>query len=76
MADGAVQKVVTAEAWTEFCDLLKKAGDVILREDLARSSFDRAEGHRSAAPKRAIALLFTSPVSLKIQSTGSMKKSV
>ena len=29
-----------------FCDLLKKAGDVILREDLDTSLFDRGEGLR------------------------------
>jgi hypothetical protein len=46
MADDAVAKVVSAEAWTEFCDLLKKAGDVLLRDDLAASPFERAEGHR------------------------------
>lgn len=41
-----IQKVDTAQAWSEFCDLLKKAGDTLLRPDLARSTFDRAEGHR------------------------------
>ena len=46
MSDDAIAKVDNAEAWNDFCDLLKKAGDVILRDDLARSTFDRAEGHR------------------------------
>ncbi len=46
MVDDPVEKVVTAEAWTEFCDHLKKAGDVILREDLGTSAFERAEGLR------------------------------
>ena len=41
-----VEKVHSAEAWHEFCDLLKKAGDVILREDLETSDFDRGEGLR------------------------------
>ena len=36
----------SAAAWTEFCDLLKKAGDVVLREDLETTAFDRAEGLR------------------------------
>jgi hypothetical protein len=44
--DEAVQKVVSAQAWNEFCDLLKKAGDVILRDDLETSAFDRGEGLR------------------------------
>jgi hypothetical protein len=46
MGEDPIQKVQSAEAWTEFCDLLKKAGDVIVREDLATSAFDRAEGLR------------------------------
>jgi hypothetical protein len=46
MADDGIEKVQTAEAWGEFCDLLKQAGDVILREDLDTSVFDRGEGLR------------------------------
>ena len=46
MSEDPVEKVVNAEAWTEFCDLLKKAGDVILRDDLETSAFDRGEGLR------------------------------
>jgi len=46
MADDPIDKVVSAAAWSEFCDLLKKAGDVVLREDLETSPFDRAEGLR------------------------------
>ena len=41
-----LEKIRTAEAWGEFCELLKKAGDVVLREDLETSDFDRGEGHR------------------------------
>lgn len=41
-----VEKIRTAQAWSEFCELLKQAGEVILREDLGTSDFDRAEGHR------------------------------
>lgn len=44
--DETIAKVDSAEAWTDFCELLKKAGEVVLREDLARSTFDRAEGLR------------------------------
>ena len=46
MAGDPVQKVMTGEAWHEFCELLKKAGDVVLREELASSAFDRGEGLR------------------------------
>jgi len=46
MSDDASAKVDSAQAWYDFCDLLKKDGDVILRDDLATSTFDRAEGHR------------------------------
>ncbi|MBC8292723.1 MAG: DUF1214 domain-containing protein [Proteobacteria bacterium] len=42
----ALAKVDSGQAWTEFCQLLEKAGEVILRPDLARSTFDRAEGLR------------------------------
>ncbi len=42
----AVRKVETAEAWGEFCTLLAKAGDVVLRDDIAASTFERAEGLR------------------------------
>ncbi len=46
MTSNPTEKVQTAEAWIEFCDLLKKAGEVILREDLDTSAFDRGEGLR------------------------------
>ena len=41
-----IEKIRTAEAWNEFCELLKKAGEVLHREDLELSDFDRGEGHR------------------------------
>jgi len=46
MSSDPIEKVVTAEAWNEFCDLLKKAGEVIIREDLGTTAFDRGEGMR------------------------------
>lgn len=46
MSDDPVQKVDNAEAWNEFCDLLKKAGEVLLRPELEPSTFDRGEGLR------------------------------
>jgi hypothetical protein len=44
--DDALRKVETAEAWGDFCRLLEKAGNVLLREELEPSAFDRAEGLR------------------------------
>lgn len=44
--DDALRKVETAEAWNEFCELLKKAGAVLLRPELEPITFDRGEGLR------------------------------
>jgi len=41
-----LEKVMDGSAWREFCELLAKAGDVLVREDLDTSAFDRAEGLR------------------------------
>ena len=46
MSEDIADKIDNAEVWIEFCDLLKEGAKTILREDLARSTFDRAEGHR------------------------------
>lgn len=46
MSDDPAAKVMNAEAWNEFCELLKKGGEVLLRDDLDTSLFDRAEGLR------------------------------
>lgn len=44
--EDAIAKVESAEAWSEFCDLLKKAGDVLLRSELEPTVFDKGEGLR------------------------------
>ena len=46
MSSDPVEKVMNGEAWRDFCRLLEKAGDVVLRDELATSAFDRAEGLR------------------------------
>jgi hypothetical protein len=46
VSEDAVAKVVDGRAWLEFCELLKSAADVIRREDLGTTAFDRAEGLR------------------------------
>src|SRR5438128_2486812 len=35
-----------SEAWTEYCDLLKSAGDIMLRHTAPDDSLERAEGFR------------------------------
>ena len=40
------QKLVTGEAWREFCDRLKAAGDRLLGDDFPSRGADRAEGYR------------------------------
>ena len=40
MSDDPIAKIDSAQAWSEFCKLLEKAGETILRDGLARSSFD------------------------------------
>lgn len=44
--DSATDKVITGEAWDEFCDALKRAGQQILRPEAPVSELDRAEGWR------------------------------
>ena len=45
MADDALTKVVSGEAWAEFCDALKAAGDEVLRPGLD-DPLDITEGYR------------------------------
>jgi hypothetical protein len=45
-SDEATQKVVDGTAWTEFCDLLKDAGSVVLADTNPNDPLDRAEGYR------------------------------
>ena len=42
----SIQRVMSGESWNEFCDGLKAAGAVILREASPRDPLDRAEGFR------------------------------
>ncbi len=49
MSEGAAAKIDSGEAWAEFCDLLKQAGEVLQRSDIAADTFEKAEGHRYLA---------------------------
>lgn len=44
--DDPALKLASGETWNEFCDLLRKAGEVLHRADLAASTLELAEGHR------------------------------
>ncbi|MCY3635284.1 MAG: DUF1214 domain-containing protein [bacterium] len=40
------QRLATGEAWREFCDRLKAAGDRLLEDDFPAGAADRSEGYR------------------------------
>jgi hypothetical protein len=48
--------VVSGQVWSDFCDALKKAGEVILRKRSPRDPLDRAEGWRYLARLARLAL--------------------
>ncbi|SMB21947.1 conserved protein of unknown function [Sterolibacterium denitrificans] len=45
-ADVAGQRIVSGQAWNEFCDALKAAGGVLLFPGAPRDAFNQAEGYR------------------------------
>lgn len=44
--DESARRILDGTAWSEFCDALKQAGNVVLEEGSPNSAFDRAEGFR------------------------------
>lgn len=44
--DGATQRIMDGTSWNEFCDMLKRAGSIVLGDDTPADAFDRAEGFR------------------------------
>jgi len=45
-ADPAERRVVSGEAWDEFCDMLKASGAALLAPGAPTDPFDQAEGYR------------------------------
>jgi hypothetical protein len=50
------ERIMNGRTWADFCDALKRAGDVILREGAPRDPFDRAEGFRYLSRLTRVAL--------------------
>lgn len=46
MASSLEEQVVSGQAWHEFCEVLKRAGQQILRPEAPQDAFTRAEGFR------------------------------
>ena len=42
----SAQRILDGRAWSDFCDALKRAGDIVLRPGSPMDAFDRAEGFR------------------------------
>ena len=52
----SAERVVSGRVWADFCDALKQAGDVILRERSPDDPLDRAEGWRYLSRLTRLAL--------------------
>jgi len=54
--DDVERSVVSGQVWSDFCDALKRAGQVILRERSPKDPLDRAEGWRYLSRLTRLAL--------------------
>jgi hypothetical protein len=52
----SAQRILDGTAWADFCDALKRAGDVVLRPGSPMDAFDRAEGFRYLSRLSRVAL--------------------
>jgi hypothetical protein len=49
MSDQGITSLLSGQAWAEFCESLRKAGDIVLRDASPREPLDVAEGYRYIA---------------------------
>jgi hypothetical protein len=54
--EDADRRILEGTAWADFCDALKRAGDVVLRPGSPMDAFDRAEGFRYLSRLTRVAL--------------------
>jgi len=54
--DSSIERITSGRTWSDFCDALKRAGDVVLRDGSPRDPFDRAEGFRYLSRLTRVAL--------------------
>ncbi|MBI4517929.1 MAG: DUF1214 domain-containing protein [Deltaproteobacteria bacterium] len=54
--EDAINRIMNGSTWADFCDALKRAGDIILREGSPPDPFDRAEGFRYLSRLTRVAL--------------------
>ncbi len=55
-SDESVRRVLDGRAWDDFCESLRRAGEVVLREGSPHDAFDRAEGFRYLSRLTRVAL--------------------
>ncbi|RJF92554.1 DUF1214 domain-containing protein [Noviherbaspirillum saxi] len=56
MTESVEQQLVSGQTWDAFCDILKRAGQQILRPEAPNDAFNRAEGFRYLSRLMRIAL--------------------
>ncbi len=56
MSNDSEKRILDGTSWAEFCDTLKSAGEVVLRDTSPMDAFERAEGFRYLSRLTRVAL--------------------